>query len=121
MPFTSHLITCLAPDGAYHQEDRAGLSLADATRFIASGTPHPLVSVHAVDFSAGTVVDVTDAALLGAVDWWRDGYNDDVPGCLWAACEAYGVERIMAGDEPQADPDDEHRLTASDLGLARAA
>lgn len=119
MPFVSHLITCQASSGPYHQEDRAGLTLAEATRFVASGLPFPLVSVHAIDFAAGTVADVTCAVLHGAVDWWRDRYDEDVPGCLWTACEVYGVERYEPGET--ADENAEHRLTASDLGLSRAA
>lgn len=118
MPVLSHLITCAAPDGPYHQEDRLGLTFAEAARFIADGTVNPLVSVHAIDFTAGTVIDITCAALHHAVDVWRS-LNEDVPGSLWAACEAYGVERH--DPEDYTDENDEHRLTASDLGLARAA
>ncbi|WP_375408547.1 hypothetical protein [uncultured Methylobacterium sp.] len=119
MSLVSHLITCQASAGAYHQEDRAGLTLAEATRSIAGGLPFPLISVHAVDFAAGSVADVTAATLQGAVAWWRDTHNEDVPGCLWTACDAYGVERYEPEDA--VDESDEHRLTASDLGLSRAA
>ncbi|KQT88903.1 hypothetical protein [Methylobacterium sp. Leaf466] len=121
MPLVSHLITCQAADGLYHQEDRAGLSFAQAVRSVADGTPFPLASVHRVDFASGTIADVTCAALHAAVDWWRDAYNADLPGCLWAACEAYGVERYDPTDAPVAHSNVEHRLDAFEIGLSRAA
>lgn len=101
-----------------------GTSFTLAVADLAEGQLPPwltLVSVHAIDFAAGTCSDVT-AAALHAVAAHVEADERAVPANLVAAFEAYDVPVPVQPPADWADVDAEHRLTSGDYGIgARAA
>ena len=81
-----------------------------------------LEAVYALNLAVGEVRDVTSDVLHALAVHIETG-NDELPGGVADAFARYDVPppREWAEPEDAFDENDEHRLTASDLGLSRAA
>lgn len=108
-------------DGFYAEEAPFGHSLVDVIETVRGGTTHDLHGIHEVDIRRGTCCDVTSKVLSEVVAYWRDEHDEDVPGTLADACDAYHIERHTPSDRPYRDRNAEHRLTARDVLRGRRA
>ena len=119
----SHLVVIYdAETGTFDLPDqRMGRSFQALASDLAAGHDLPWGVLHAVlHLEAGACSDVTTsvlheiAAICEANEW-------ELPSRLAPAFEQYGVPGPQAPDEEWSDPNAEHRLTAQDYGLGRAA
>ncbi len=106
-------------------ETRVGASIETVVEWLGSGQldHYVLDAVYALDLTPGRlrIVDVT-AKVLQQVAGFCDVARLELPSSLEAAFKAHRVAEPMSWVETDfRDMDDEHRLTACELGVGRYA